>query len=255
MITALEQVNPLAKYGAVLPIFLVVILSKSLAMLVGVGLASLLLLFLLSRQPFRIWAAVLTAVPGLAVLFMFTLAVWIPAPPGETPLFALGSVAWHSTSLEISAATGARISAILALALMVGLTTDTRGLVRAAVQNLRLPYRVGYAALIAFEFVPHLQTELTTIRLAHRARYAAVPLMRRLEPRRIFGFFTIPIALLAGGIRHAERVSIAMETRSFGLHNSRTERHSEPFRSSDWLWLIGLVALFTIIIVSLTLTA
>ncbi|MGO2050456.1 MAG: CbiQ family ECF transporter T component, partial [Microbacterium sp.] len=133
MITALEQVNPLAKYGAVLPIFLVVILSKSLAMPVGVGLASLLLLFLLSRQPFRIWAAVLTAVPGLAVLFMFTLAVWIPAPPGETPLFALGSVAWHSTSLEISAATGARISAILALALMVGLTTDTRGLVRAAV--------------------------------------------------------------------------------------------------------------------------
>lgn len=253
MTDVLRRVNPLAKYGAVLPVFIAVILSKGLALPAAVGILSVLLLFGCSRQPPRVWAAVLAGLPLLAALFMVSLAVWTPAPPAEAALLRLGPIAWHPTSLATSAATGARISAILALALMVGLTTNTRALVRAAVQNLRLPYRVGYAALIAFEFVPHLRTELATIRLAHRARYASVALPRRIELRRLTSGFTIPVAILAGGIRHAERVAMSMETRSFGLHPHRTERYQEPFLASDWAWLCGLLALFAVVVAA-TLT-
>lgn len=253
MIRVLERVNPLAKYGAVLPVFLVVILSKSLALPISVGIVSVLLLLLLSKQPPRVWCGVLLAVPGVAILFMVTLAVWTAAPPGEEPVFALGPIAWHPTSLQVALATGARVSAILALALMAGLTTDTRALVRSMVQNLKLPYRVGYAALIAFEFVPQLRSDLTTIRLAHRTRYATAPRSRRLNPHRIIEFFTIPVALLAGGIRHAERVAIAMETRSFGLHPSRTERYPEPFRLSDGAWLLALILLYAAAIILSTI--
>ena len=248
MTEVLRRVNPLAKYGAVLPVFVAVILSKGLALPAGIALASVLVLLSCSRQPLRIAVWVVLGLPLLAATFMMSLAVWTPAPPTEAPLFALGPLSWSPTAMLTAAATGARIAAILALALMVGLTTDTRALVRAAVQNLRLPYRIGYAALIAFEFVPHLRTEFQTIRLAHRARYAAVAASRRFELRRVLGGLTIPIAIFAGGIRHAERVAVSMETRSFGLHERRTERAQEPFLRSDWLWFIGLLALYAAVI-------
>jgi hypothetical protein len=36
------------------------------------------------------------------------------------------------------------------------------------------------------------------------------------------------VPLLAGAIRHAERVALAMDARAFGAHPDRTERHLVP---------------------------
>ncbi len=46
--------------------------------------------------------------------------------------------------------------------------------------------------------------------------------------------------LLAGAIRHAERVALAMDARGFGAYPDRTERHLVPFRARD----VAYIALF-----------
>lgn len=49
--------------------------------------------------------------------------------------------------------------------------------------------------------------------------------------------------LLAGAIRHAERVALAMDARAFGAHPDRTERHLVPWRVRDTVF----VAVFWIV--------
>jgi energy-coupling factor transport system permease protein len=54
---------------------------------------------------------------------------------------------------------------------------------------------------------------------------------------------------MAGAIRHAERVALAMDARAFGAYPDRTERHIVPFRARDVvfiaLFLLASAAIFT----------
>ena len=60
------------------------------------------------------------------------------------------------------------------------------------------------------------------------------------------------VPLLAGAIRHAERVALSMDARAFGAHPDRSERHLVPWRRRDTVfvvvfWLVSgaiLIALF-----------
>lgn len=57
------------------------------------------------------------------------------------------------------------------------------------------------------------------------------------------------VPLLAGAIRHAERVALAMDARAFGAHATRTERHLVPFRTRDWVFIAAFVAASALILV------
>ncbi|MFT4229718.1 MAG: energy-coupling factor transporter transmembrane component T, partial [Microbacterium sp.] len=46
------------------------------------------------------------------------------------------------------------------------------------------------------------------------------------------------VPLLAGAIRHAERVALAMDARAFGAHPTRTERYPVPFRTRDVVFAV-----------------
>jgi len=43
---------------------------------------------------------------------------------------------------------------------------------------------------------------------------------------------------MAGAIRHAERVALAMDSRAFGAHPTRTERHLVPWHPRDTAFLV-----------------
>jgi energy-coupling factor transport system permease protein len=103
------------------------------------------------------------------------------------------------------------------------------------VQQLRVPYRIGYTALAAYRFVPRFGHELQVIRSAHRVRGMAGGRGPIAGIRRYLGYV---VPLLAGAIRHAERVALAMDARAFGAHASRTERHLVPFRTRDWVFIV-----------------
>lgn len=232
----LHRLNPLAKLFGPLPAIVLLIFTRDLALpLAAIALAWLLIL--VGARFSRIVLGLLIGLPLLALLISFSFALWVdPAKLSDpAPLFALGGWSLPAEAWHVGLATALRIIAVASLALIGALTTTGPDTVRAAVQQLRVPYRVGYTALAAYRFVPRFGHELGVIRAAHRVRGVAVGRGPIAAVRR---WASYPVPLLAGGIRHAERVALAMDARGFGAHAERTERHLVPWRRRDTVFVL-----------------
>lgn len=237
----LYALNPLSKIVAVLPAMVLLVFVRDLAAPAAFLFLAYAMLLVGARRTARTAAILFGALPAGVLLIGLGFSVWVdPAKVERTaPLFQLGDWTLHSGALEIGFATALRLGAIVALALVGGLTTTGPDLVRASVQQLRVPYRIGYTALAAFRFVPRFGHELSVIRAAHRVRGhhgGRGPLSRI---ARGWGYI---VPLLAGAIRHAERVALAMDSRAFGAHSTRTERHLVPFRTRDIVFIVAVLA-------------
>jgi len=237
----LHHLNPLAKIAAVVPAMALLVATRDLATPALFLALSYLLLATGARFNRRVAALLLLGMPAGIALLTLGFGVWIdPAQVAQTPaLLQLGGWMLHQGALSIGLATTLRLAAILALALIGGLTTNGPDLVRAAVQQLRVPYRIGYTALAAYRFVPRFGYELSVIRAAHRVRghgFAGLWGGRGPIARLIRGWGYI-VPLLASGIRHAERVALSMDARAFGAHPTRTERHLVPWRVRDTVFI------------------
>ncbi|MEV1129179.1 energy-coupling factor transporter transmembrane component T [Agromyces sp. NPDC049794] len=233
----LHALNPLAKLVAPLPAMILIVFTRDHATPLAFVVLALVLLLVGARLRVAVVAAlVVGTVAGVAVLGA-TFGVWVdPSRIDDTTagaslvLMQVGGWRFTLAAYLIGLATALRVAAIVLLSLIAGLTTSGPELVRALVQNLRVPYRVGYTALAALRFVPRFRHELEVIRAAHRVRgidtgRGPVDAVRR--------FISYSIPLLASAIRHAERVALAMEARAFGAHDARTERILSRWRLRD----------------------
>ncbi|MFF2388099.1 energy-coupling factor transporter transmembrane component T family protein [Agromyces sp. NPDC058104] len=246
----LATLNPLAKLAAPLPAMLVVVFSRDPLLPLAFIVLSLLVLLLGARLSGRVVAALLIGTPLAAVVLGFSFGVWVdPAslsgPATSTVLFSIGGWSFTLAAYAVGFTTGLRIIAVLMLSLMAGLTSTGPEFVRAMVQNLRVPYRIGYTALAALRFVPRFGHELEIIRAAHRVRGTVRGRGPIAAVRRALG---TAVPLLASAIRHAERVALAMDARAFGAHPTRTERTLSPWRLRDTLFVVGFVAVSAIIV-------
>lgn len=239
--TLLAQFNPLAKFAAVIPAIIALVFTRDLATPLAFLVLSYALLLFGVPLTRRVILVLAVALPGAVLLLGFGLAIWAdPERVAHTPaILTIGEWTLHEGAILIGLATGLRLTAMFALGLIAGLSSTGVDIVRASVQNARLPYRVGYAALAAFRFVPRFRYELDVIRQAHRIRgshggWGPFGVVAR------WSGYVVP--LLAGAIRHAERVALAMDARAFGAHRTRTERHLVPFRWRDLVFIIVLWA-------------
>ena len=210
----LERFDSLALLAAVLPAMIGLVFTRDVATpAIAVAVAyAVVLIGAPKTRALAVWLCVILPVMALAIAGGFTL--WSDAATG--------------------AATGLRLTALLALALIPGLSTDGTAFVRSVVAHLRVPYRIGYAALAAYRFVPRFRHELEVIRSAHRVRGTGGDPVSRA--------FTAIVPLLASAIRHAERVALAMDARAFGAFPTRTERHPPRWRVRDTVAVVvGLV--------------
>lgn len=222
----LYRLNPLAKLLAPLPAMVLLVFVRDLVTpLAFIALAYAILL--VGMRMTRTLALLLfIGLPAVAVLVGLGLSIWTdPAQvPHDVVVLQLGGWMLYGGAVVVGFATALRLVAIIALALVAGMSTTGPDLARSLVQQLRIPYRVGYTAIAAFRFVPRFGHELDLIRQAHRVRGA-----------RGYGYV---VPLLAGSIRHAERVALAMDARAFGAHPTRTERHVVPFRAGDVVFVV-----------------
>lgn len=242
----LNHLNPLSKVAAVLPAMVLLIFARDIvAPLCFVALAYALILAGARITP-RTAALLFLAVPIGAVAIGFGFSLWVDASAVDTtaPFLQIGGWTLFTGALQIGFATALRLAAILALALIGGLTTTGPDLVRASIQQLRVPYRIGYTALAAYRFVPRFGYELSVIRAAHRVRGSHGGRGPFARIARGWGYI---VPLLAGAIRHAERVALAMDARAFGAHPTRTERHLVPFRTRDGVFIALFIAASAVI--------
>ncbi|WP_144876423.1 energy-coupling factor transporter transmembrane component T [Microbacterium sp. 1.5R] len=245
----LYGINPLAKIAAVVPAMVLLVFVRDLATPAAFLALSVGLLVVGARVTART-AALLFGILPLAMLVVgFGFSLWVDAAlVAESPaVLRIGAWSLHEGALAIGFATALRLGAIIALSLIGGLTTTGPDLVRASVQQLRVPYRIGYTALAAFRFVPRFGHELSVIRAAHRVRghHGGSGPFARIA--RGWGYI---VPLLAGAIRHAERVALAMDSRAFGAHPTRTERHLVPFRLRDTVFIVVCLAISAAVFVA-----
>jgi len=237
----LHDLNPIAKLAAPLPAMVALLFTRGIPIPLAFTVLALVLLLLGAQLSGRAIAVLLIATPVGVALVGLSLGLWVDPARIDTTSAAASVVLvevgdWRFTlgAYLIGLATALRIAAILMLSLIVGLTTTGVQLVRALVQNLRVPYRVGYTALAALRFVPRFGHELEIIRAAHRVRGTDVGRGPVAAARRTIGY---AIPLLASAIRHAERVALAMDARAFGAHPTRTERTTSPWRVRDTVFV------------------
>jgi energy-coupling factor transport system permease protein len=114
----------------------------------------------------------------------------------------------------------------------------------ALAQNARLPYRYAFTLQAAYRMIPGLSDEAEQVRRAQIVR--GIP-----QPRGPFGSLTGWMRsagpLLAGALRRADRLALAMESRGFGAYPDRTYRRRMAFHFRDAVfllfWLLALIAL------------
>lgn len=243
----LHRLNPLSKVAAVLPAMILLLLARDIATPLAFLLLAVLLLAIGAHLSPRAWLGILVGLPAIIAVMTLSFGAW--ADPSKVDhsvlLLRVGDYELYLASLAVGLATALRLSSIVMLALLGGLTSSGPDLVRAMVQQLRVPYRIGYTALAAYRFVPRFGHELQVIRAAHRVRGMAGGRGPLAGIRRYLGYV---VPLLAGAIRHAERVALAMDSRAFGAHPTRSERHLVPFRVRDWVFILLFFSL-TIVIV------
>ncbi|MFT4210706.1 MAG: energy-coupling factor transporter transmembrane component T [Microbacterium sp.] len=233
----LYRLNPLSKLAAVIPATVALVFVRDLAVPLSFLALAAVTLLIGVRFSSRLVLILAVGVPAGAMVLGLAFSLWTdPAHVADTPVvLRVGDGTLYAGALRTGMATGVRLAAIAGLALVPGLSTTGADLVRSWVQQLRVPYRIGYTALAAFRFVPRFAYELDVIRQAHRVRGAGGGRSPFAVGRRWFGYV---VPLLAGAIRHAERVALAMDARAFGAYPERTERYPVPFRIRDVVFVV-----------------
>lgn len=152
--------------------------------------------------------------------------------------FVLGP--FHVTWAALAAGAGlaARVIAIASVGVVFAQTTDSTRLVDSLVQQARAPERFGYGALAAYQAIPRLYDQITTLRQARRIR----GLRWSWHPRLLVG-------LLVLAIRHGDRLALAMDARAFG------SGPRSRYRVVRWSWLDLAISVgaFIVLVIALRL--
>ncbi|GAB3574962.1 hypothetical protein GCM10027406_05800 [Leifsonia lichenia] len=232
----LHHLNPLAKVAAVLPAWVALLFTRDIVTpLVFVVLGVLLILVGARLRP-AIVVGLLVVLPAVVLVMAVSFGFWTDASrvADQRILFSVGAYDYTVGAFAVGLATSLRLGALVTLALIGGLTTTGPDLARALVAQLRIPYRIGYTAIAAYRFLPRFGSELTLIRQAQRVRGVAGGWGPVAAVRRAFASV---VPLLASSIRHAERMALAMESRAFGAHPTRTERTPSRWRVRDTVFV------------------
>jgi len=159
-------------------------------------------------------------VAALSVGFFNAVFAAANVDPAAIEIARIGPLRLTEAGIGGGLGLGARIVAIAAIGVAFAQTTDSTRLVDALVQQARLPDRFAYGALAAYQALPRLGEDLTTLRQARRIR----GLRASWHPRLLVG-------LLVLAVRHGDRLALAMDARGFG------SGPRSRFRVVRWTWL------------------
>jgi energy-coupling factor transport system permease protein len=177
-------------------------------------------------------------VPFLLIVLSFVVLNTIFHRPlaSETPIFSVGPLTVSREGLEIGLSIGLRVLFLVATSLLFVATTDPQAFVLSLVQQAKLGYKLAFALLVAYRFVPLFAEEYANIRAAARVRGIGTDagFLARLRSLR-----RDAVPLLASAIRRSERLAVAMDSRAFGAYPTRTYRKTMTVIRADWFFLFG----------------
>ena len=237
----LQQLHPLLKVGWL--IVVVVLASITLRPVPASSLLAYIYVLTLwfARIPAR--AVLRPLLPFLPVAFGYTLFNLIFVS-GPTTLLVLGPFSPSVEGLTFGLAITLRILTILLTAVIFSMTTDPKAFTLSLIQNLRVPYKVGYALFVGLRFIPIATDEFQTLRAAHLIRGVGYDSGIR---GRLSEYRTYAVPLLATVIRKAVRTGVAMDSKGFGAYPDRTYLDRISVRARDW-WVTFVLVFSTLLV-------
>lgn len=234
----LARANPLAKLAAALVLLVALFVSLD-AVTAGVILIGLVLVVPVAGIPLPVLIR-RTWLIGLAAAIVGVVNVVFAAEQLGPTVVSAGPVRLGSQSLLNGGGLALRLLAIGLAGVLATATSQPTAVADALIQHLRVSPRFAIGALAALRLVPLLAAEWQMIGLARRAR--GVDAGR--SPLAGIGLWAGKLAsLLVRAVRRASRLALAMDARGFGALPDRTNARVSRFRSSDWAWIAGAVAL------------
>ncbi|MBA7700861.1 Energy-coupling factor transporter transmembrane protein EcfT [subsurface metagenome] len=128
-----------------------------------------------------------------------------------------------------------RILILTSLSIIFILTTEPKKLVQSLMQVAKVPYRIGYTLFAALRFIPLVYEEHKNITNAHLIRGVGFSRIGLYSKLNLLKSSIVP--LLISGIRRAQEVSIAMDSRGFGAHKERTIIDEIKVRTLDKIFI------------------
>ncbi len=233
----LESIHPLVKFGFCFFILFKLSNTHRLPVLAIWILESLLALLCLSTFPkkklFRMLVWILGM--GLFCLFVYTFTSRKGINLNPTLLWQ-----WHFIKIyEVALFNGIKMALrLMGLALgsfLFVATTSVLDLLYSLIQQLHLPYRLGYSIASIYRSIPLIRREYQTIRSAQRIRGL---LGSTRWTHQIRQFYLLLLPLLASAIRRAERLALAMEARAFVPGLNRTYYRKITLRTRDVIFIL-----------------
>ena len=237
----LKDVNPLAKFIALISLSAVLFISRSVWLHVGL-FAFCVFLFIISPYSF----VHLQGSKALIITTAFIGALQVIFTRTGEMLLDLGFLQVTLSGLVQAASASSRFITVILLSYLFILTTEPDDFVLSTVE-LGLPYRFGYTLMTAMRMIPVVRNEIKKISFAQITRGVSYKLF---PPRHFFKNINKFLkVVLISTIKRVNQLVLSMEGRSFGLFSDRTYLHKTVYRWTDFAIITLAISLIPISII------
>ena len=126
-----------------------------------------------------------------------------------------------------------RLLIVILSALVVSIG-ESRDYLLALIQ-CKVPYEIAFMVLAALRFLPLLREEAQDVLCAAQMR--GLRIKKAGLRKQASAYISVAIPIVAGAVRRAEQLSIAMEARGFRALPQRTSMRRLHMSSRDWVYL------------------
>lgn len=158
---------------------------------------------------------------------------WLMNSTGD-PLLAIGPIAVTLQSLWRAIGLAARIVGLSCCFSLVLWTTEP-GDVVVGLTRLGLPFELGFPAVMALQQTITFRKLYAQILEAQQSRGLILSHKNPIKAARTY--IPVLVPLLINALRHVDDLSLALQSRGFGVSRKRTSRRILHVRAYDWVFM------------------
>ena len=180
--------------------------------------------------------------PLMITILVFSIVSWSLFKRIGDPFWSFGLLTLSTESIKFGLAMGFRLEAMLVSGMIFVSCTKVEEFAF-GLRAIGLPYPVSFALSLAFRLVPLFFSRINTVVQAQQARGLDLKNGNVWQRMRKYVPLLVPIFVYA--IRDTDLLSMALESKGFGMKGSRTEFLSFPFIWRDYV-ILGTLLTFNL---------
>ena len=241
----LSKLDPRVKLFSLIVITTVTFIIRKPYALLALLFIALLMILAGGVRPGLIWSKL----RGLFGLILMVFLLQCIFDRSGSPLLVLAELTLVTDSgFETAVLVNLRLLIIILSALIVAVGEPRDYLL--AMTQCKIPYEIAFTILAALRFLPMLRDEARDV--LNAAQMRGLRLKKTGLKAQARAYIGIVIPVVAGALRRAELLSIAMEARGFRAFPQRTYMRRLYMRAADWTYASVFCMIMTaLLIVSL----